>query len=286
MKKKIKSILLPFFIVINNIINHFNLNRKYIIYFDGGLGSQIISYMQLIVFENENIEYFVNKDFFNRNESDHIFKKENTYRNWQLEYFGIKSDQFQNVIKSNRLFEHNTIKKTQQLSKFIELKAKYNFSDNFPVSENTLTNIHNSGVNINQDYTAIHLRRGDFIKFSSLVISDEQFIEFLSTVKSIINNKLILISDSILSEYFIKKINALFPESDIKILIGGDEIEMHTIMRFSKILITSNSMYSLSAAMLQKKDAISIVPKYFYGAKEYYYNEVFSKIYNWSILTK
>ena len=287
MNKVVKKLLTPLFIIINNGVNNLNLNHKYLIYFDGGLGSQIISYMQIIVFENEQIQYYVNKDFFDRSKTDSIFKIENTYRKWQLEYFGIKLVDLKNTIKYNRLFQHNNHKKTLQLAKFFDLKQKsnYNFSNFFPVTQQTIINISNLGINIKKDYTAIHIRRGDFLKFSSLIIDDQKFIKFLSNVKNFLNKNIILISDSSLSDYLKNNIFLLFPDSEIKILIGGDEIEIHTIMRFSKILVTSNSMYSLSAAMLQKEGSISIVPKYFFGPNETYYNVVFSKIYDWSILT-
>jgi hypothetical protein len=286
MKKIIKDILYPFYILSNNLINNLNLNRNTIVYFDGGLGSQIMSYMQLLIFEKNKIDFSVNIDFFTRSESDQIFKEENTYRKWQLAYFSIELNRFQNVIKTKNIFTHNPKKKAKQFSKFIALKDKYNFTKYFPIADNTISNIKNTGININEDYTAIHVRRGDFIKFSSLVITDDNFIDFISTVKPILNNNIYIISDSFLSDDFLSKINNLLFGYEIKILTGGDEVEIHAIMRLSKVLITSNSMYSLSAALLQKNNSISIVPKKFFGSKEYYYNKAFSTIFDWGILSK
>ena len=57
-------------------------------------------------------------------------------------------------------------------------------------------------------------------------------------------------------------------------------------MRESDILITSNSMFSLSAALLQKAEGVSIMPKYFYGVDFKEYNKAVGTLSNWVVLAK
>jgi hypothetical protein len=59
-----------------------------------------------------------------------------------------------------------------------------------------------------------------------------------------------------------------------KMIIGGDEIFIHNLMRTCKALICSNSTFSFSAAML-KIEGVSVYPEKFYEGETAELNVLF-----------
>jgi hypothetical protein len=93
------------------------------------------------------------------------------------------------------------------------------------------------------------------------------------------------ISDSPFDEYYMNTINEIFDNHIVEFINGGDELEIHALLRGADILITSNSMYSLSAALLQKKEGLAIMPKHFYGKEFFSHNKSIQSLSNWMIFS-
>lgn len=73
-----------------------------------------------------------------------------------------------------------------------------------------------------------------------------------------------VLSDSQINADFKEKVSFLFQRA--LFLDQIDAVESHEIMRFSRVLICSNSTFSLTAAMLNKQ-ALIVLPKQWYGDK-------------------
>jgi hypothetical protein len=83
---------------------------------------------------------------------------------------------------------------------------------------------------------------------------------------------------------FINQIHEALHTKEIIFEDSGNDIEIHCLMRSAKILVTSNSMFSLSAALLRPKNLLTISPKVFYGNKYQFYNNGINSLSEWAIL--
>jgi hypothetical protein len=136
----------------------------------------------------------------------------------------------------------------------------------------------------NADYSVIHIRKGDFVKHASYLINDSSYIDLMRSLENIITKIVFIVSDEKLDIDFKNKIQLVLHTKDIIFEDSGTEIEIHCLMRSAKILVTSNSMFSLSAALLRPKTLLTITPKVFYGQMFKFYNSGINSLSEWAIL--
>ena len=256
---------------------------------DGGFGSQIICYMQYLTAREQDPSTKCDISFFLHTKSHEMFVSDVTFREWHLDYFNISLDSLKTneVRKDKYWFDTDFDDKGRQLAYFFERRIKgIEWKGIFPLAKETLLSLKGIGVDIELDYSVIHIRRGDFVKFSSLLITDNEILELILAVRPIITNKVFLISDDHFDVLFETKIQESLDGCNLSFISGGDELVMHALMRNAKILITSNSMFSLSAALLQRKGGISILPKNFFGQKYFVHNNAIKSLSKWSLLSE
>jgi hypothetical protein len=142
--------------------------------------------------------------------------------------------------------------------------------------------------NIISEYYAIHLRRGDFLTAASLTVSDEEVLALVNRIfVNFIKAPIIIFSDSKIDDNWHKTFKAL--GFDLIILCepnNTDQFLTHDLMRNAKILVTSNSTFSLSASLLSRKDQITITPMNFYsGFRDEPANRLINQLSNFSIIS-
>lgn len=271
--------------IIKFLLNLCGVTDKQTIWIDGGLGSQIISYMNFLQKSKENKNINCDVSFFLKSVDDNDFKEKLTYRSWKLDYFDIDLLSFKNQKSNFRLRPNTKIQGEIMEEFFSKFEKNDSWQDLFPIRVET-TDLINSKYDVsNSKYTAIHVRKGDFLKFASLNIHNSEMFKILLSLKNIFNKKIFLVSDSPFDEYYMNTIYEIFDNHIVEFINGGDELEIHALLRGADILITSNSMYSLSAALLQKKEGLAIMPKHFYGKEFFSHNKSIQSLSNWMIFS-
>lgn len=253
---------------------------------DGGFGSQIIGYMQFIAERKINPNFDCDVSFFEIPPTHPMFLKDVTFRVWKLDYFNIQISELSKISSKKYWFLPNLEDQGIRLQLFLKLQySNFNWDAIFPIKDDTYLELKKIGVNSNESYTAIHIRKGDFLKFSSLNISDDNLLQFLGTIRSFIKGKIFIVSDDNFDDNYKTSICSVLNNWDIVYISGGDEITIHSLLRSSDLLITANSMFSLTAALLQKKGGLSILPKQFFGDDFIFHNKAINELSQWVILS-
>ncbi len=233
--------------------------------YTGGLGNQILSLLaqKHLEFIGANVtgkfNYFLDKKY-----RESLLKKSLSVYNWELEnYMDLSLDMLINETTSKA----KSIEISDGLFKlYLAMEgAKNNFIVNsikfkdYPINSQ-------DWINIDLPYTCIHLRRGDYLKVASHIVSTKELINVSSNFTNICNS-LVVISDSELNELDKELIYNVGYKKIIPV-ISGNPLEAHHLMRKSTVLITSNSQFSFSAAIFSS--AIVLIPKKWYSGIRHY----------------
>tara|TARA_B100000579_G_C22748090_1_gene812605 strand:- start:79 stop:903 length:825 start_codon:yes stop_codon:yes gene_type:complete len=261
--------------IFDKIINEFYINKikKYeniSVTFSGGLGNQILSLLAYKYLQQSGRNISADLSYFeDKNYQEKLKKKNLSVFNWELDkYADIKLKDFSKPRNKYRksLF---TIKDgyaklffSLQSSKNSDLIESIGFVDS-----NTYLPNHISGL---EKYICVHIRKGDYLKVASHLIKSQELINIAIKFSNVIEN-LVILSDGNLESHVQYELNRS-SFKNINILVGGDPTVAHSIMRSSKLLICTNSQFSLSAGIIEKMPIL--LPKKWYGFGKNYFLEL------------
>jgi len=114
---------------------------------------------------------------------------------------------------------------------------------------------------LGEPFCCIHIRRGDYKNVASYLVSDEDFLLIAKKI-SILEN-LVVLSDDEISFHLKSKLRKLY--KTVHFLEDISFQEAHVIMRHAKILVCSNSTFSLTAGLLNYQDPLIIIPTQWFG---------------------
>lgn len=244
---------------------------------EGGLGAQIFGamlYDHLREFDPSD-SVFADLTYFERtsfvagdNEGISIFK-------WDLDYYGISKNVFNIEIpkKPNFLQRHlfgqvkpvylfdGTIERTKLLG---EVWNK-NWDSRFPILS---SDVDKASEILGDDLTTVvvHLRRGDYLNVASHVVSDECVLNLLKKISHFDIRKVIFLSDSPVDlTYYEKHLPSI---KKFETFISENIFLTHALLRLGRIVVTSNSQFSLSAAILNKSGLVFMPRKWYSGSAE------------------
>ena len=263
------------------------------IYFEGGLGSQILSYI----------------DFANnprRVDLSYFRFPPNTYQDgpdvwsWELDTYGIYLESFKDYEKLERynpwvmrrpttMDSVNHILKQEKQKKQRTIWSSDKIKRLFPIDENALSSICKKYEIEIDKTTIIHIRRGDYERVASRLVEYWEYEDLLKSFSPIIEKNLLFISDSELPSEVKQNFIDSFPDRATK-FFSSHEISTqraHDIMRKSKVLITANSTFSISAGLLSDEDTIVLSPiEFFGGDKGYLQSRIFNRYGNFIVMQK
>lgn len=261
------------------------------VFFEGGLGSQLLA---LIEYQAKNKIFgrsvFADTSYFHTSQQ----KKGslNLKRPWRITAYGYPIDYFlrENAqvstfasTKSSRV----TVKEHAQF--LLENHVFSTFNPNeitFPY--NYLGNRVKTLISQQEQFGAIHLRRGDFRQVASHLVSLTEVIDKIRELKDILPPLSFLFTDSKFNLVNRARIKALFKGLRKELQIVDDhrfnDIEVHSIMRKSCFLIAGNSTFSFSAALLNGQPNAKIyVPKVFNSDEASAMNTVYASVTKFSV---
>ena len=240
-------------------------NAPVMIKFEGGMGNQLLNAALYFYLENSGKKVYADLSYFEK--ETHVAevgrKGEISHWPWQLSEFGIMQSEFQRLEPPIKLkkSEVNLLDDGNKLQMVLNALKKDDIRRRFKIDENIeyiLPNFQKF------DYLCIHIRRGDYVNVASHLVSDEQFIQQAKKFSGLISNAVIL-SDSPISN----EMRHAFTDHYTKILFldNTDAMSAHKIMRLSRILVCSNSQFSMIGAALNPK-ALVLLPMQWLGKGE------------------
>jgi len=234
-----------------------------VVVFAGGMGTQIIQAAVYFSMKNAGHPVFADLSYFNTEARMAEIGKAGqlTHWFWQLEQFGLPQTSFDKAPELNK--RNADILRDGPIMLELGLKALAQ-----PNIRAVFKNVAGVGGILPEEvlggFLCIHIRRGDYVNVASHLISDGEFIGLVRKFSGLINHAVIL-SDSPIESGFRDAVSPHFKTTSF--LDNIDPYTSHRIMRYARILICSNSTFSLTAAALNP-DALVIIPKQWFGEKD------------------
>ncbi len=271
-----------------NFLLIFSRYDENLIIFDGGLGSQILSYYQYEYLLRKghrpqvNIKYYI--------ETEEKLDSNLERRQWALDRYGISLDKFKedpaSITESYMKIPTNLL--TRKHINYFEKFYSLDLREKLPTSTKEI----NKYLKMHQvfsEYYAIHIRGGDYYTAASLMVPEEDILRLINKLfPNFVRQPIFVFSDSEIKDSIVE---ILKHHGYSKIILCGpntiDQFITHDLMRNAKILITSNSTFSLSAGLLAKDTQLTLVPMKFYsGYRDAPANLLINELSNFSLLSR
>lgn len=245
------------------IIHIFNrqpkINDPIVVTFTGGMGAQIISAAIYFYFKDKGRSVYADLSYFNKAAQVARVgnKGEVSHWPWQLNAFGLSMDSFVTLPSFNKK-SVNLIEDGPEKSRLaMEALRNSAVQERFAINCSCLREFQLDSIN----YLCIHVRRGDYVNVASHLVSDNEFFRIAQQFKGLTPH-LVVVSDSPIPSDFRAKISDGFESANF--LDNIDALTTHCVMRSARILVCSNSQFSLIAALLNKNGLI-VLPKQWFG---------------------
>ena len=238
-------------------------NKPAVVTFTGGMGAQIISAAIYFSMKNEGSPVYADLSYFEKPESVAVVGKAGdcSHWSWQLKPFGLS---FESFITSSGLNKRNAnlLKDgPRKLELGLKALAQPEVQKSFEISASI------NGVlsaQFEDDFLCVHVRRGDYVNVASHLVADSEFISLSKKFAGLIST-IVVLSDSPIDENFRNALSSNFKV--VSFMDNTDAYTAHCIMRKARVLICSNSQFSLVAAALNNS-ALVLVPKQWFGGKD------------------
>jgi Glycosyl transferase family 11 len=269
--------------------------RRLVVPIEGGLGAQILGVVLVDSLrersrKNNIEEPFVDLSYFSI--SPDAFPGLSIY-GWQLNYYGIARSEFENVppprkkSRIRRLFGSGpkwlidgSIERQEILMTALT-ETGSRIVSRFPISEAHMEKTSEFLLDIGPDHCVVHLRRGDYLNVASHVVADQDLLPIVRRLIQTGIRSFLFISDSAVDLEFFR--SHLPSAIRLEYIVGGDLYFSHALMRRAKVLVTSNSQFSLSAALLNPQ-GFRLMPKVWFSGRHANLNEYLPKLSDWLII--
>jgi Glycosyl transferase family 11 len=238
-------------------------NLPVVIVFAGGMGTQILQAATYFYYKNQGLQVFADLSYFDRplNLAKEGEVGQLTHWHWQLDQYNLQKNTFDIspcfkkgasdvIVDGQRMLEIG-------LSALVDPDINKKFQCDVAI-ESILNGI------AKNSYLCLHIRRGDYVNVASHLISDNDFLVLIKKFSKL-TSSLVTISDSVIQNEFRRQASTLF--ENVLFLDNIDAYESHQIMRHARILVCSNSTFSLTAAALNSQ-ALIVLPKKWFGDKD------------------
>jgi hypothetical protein len=262
--KLIFSITQPLRFLTSKFQSKLNLIDFDTVYFEGGLGSQILSYILFSYKKERNEKVVCDLTYFKNNVVDSLRENKASLWSYKLDNYGILLTDLPGKNKKNRVKLKPKFIPLDFLSidKDVLNKVKSEIKLN---TENLGAYLKKHNLKVDDQYGVIHLRRGDYLFVASHLITELQVIKLISKISDFLPEKVFIASDgeinaSLFDWFKVNKPNIQVVQTENEI----DPFVLHDLMRNSRLLVAANSTYSFSAALLSSEKTLSFIPQIFY----------------------
>jgi hypothetical protein len=186
------------------ILTKLHLIDRHTIYFEGGLGSQILSFIEFQEkINNLDKPVSVNLDYFLGISSDYTDETSLSKWSWKLNHYGIDLSMFEQENFYKKLFKKYLLARSNSISEvfynFRESK-KQQYENLFPINKiATSTYLESIVGSKNVEYCVIHIRRGDYLNIAAKVIAVDELTRLIQKIKHLLPRIILISSDSYLT---------------------------------------------------------------------------------------
>jgi len=253
------------------LMTKLHLIDRHTIYFEGGLGSQILSFIEFQEkTKNSDKPVSVNLDYFSGISSDYTNEAGLSMWSWKLNYYGINQSIFEQENFYKKLAKKYLLVRSNDISEIF-----YNFRETrkqkyeilFPINKIAISAYLESIVGSkNIEYCVAHIRRGDYLNIAAKVITVDELTRLIQKIKNLLPKIILISSDSYLTLLEKEKLADCLPGFTYKYIEPSESpFLVHDLMRNSKVLIASNSTFSFSAGLLANDDCLVFFPTKCFG---------------------
>lgn len=234
-----------------------------VVTFTGGMGAQMISAAIYFSMKNSGQAVYADLTYFDKPENVAVAGNPGdcSHWSWQLDKFGLTPLSFEtspNLTKKNSKILHDGPEKLGLGLNALVQPEIQNYFRIPPGVEDILPREFAKG------FLCMHVRRGDYVNVASHLVADSEFINLARKLTGLTDN-LVVISDSPISPEFRNSVSSNFKH--VSFQDNTDAFIAHRIMRNARILICSNSQFSLIAALLNPQ-ALVLIPKQWFGEND------------------
>ena len=240
-----------------------------LVFIEGGLGSQILNVLRFWNLQEVNTGQNVKCDlsYFKYTDRSNLW-------NWELGRYGIDLNQvarFESKSKLNKYREKFDYLNLNELNSNYWRTIRNKYIDRFSFPRELILEDLNRELKQKNlgDYCAIHIRRGDYLSVASKLVQFDEYLEVTSKIVGLLPQNIVLVSDSPISVHVISEFENILPERKVFTLDNPslDPYFIHCTLRMAKVLITGNSTFSFSAALLGDDNQVSLSPNQFHSGK-------------------
>lgn len=234
-----------------------------IVVFAGGMGTQIIQAAAYFWLKQAGYQVSADLSYFDveARMSQVGEKGRATHWFWQLDQYGLTRDSFEPASAEGKAKAFMLRDGPEMMQLGLRALAETRIQERFrPRDPGALQR----PAVADQPFLCIHVRRGDYVNVASHLVSDEEFLQLGQKFSGLVGHA-VLLSDSPFEADFKQKMGQLF--KSVSYLDQLDPYSSHWLMRQARILVCSNSTYSLTAALLNPK-ALVVMPKRWFGPND------------------
>jgi hypothetical protein len=240
---------------------------------EGGLGSQILTYIQFRERHLSNAKVKCNLEYFDIPEGKKT--KNLSYWKWELSSYGISRDSLSTYSKNFTKLQR-VINESKQLPGY-EFLASWSaetgkkYKAIFPVDLEKTNEIREKILGgRSEGYLVVHIRRGDYLYVASHLVTIQTYLRFIMQNRNELPNKIVFSSDSEFSHDDKEIISNALNDFSIYFLDNDTYTgkEIHDFMRLASHLICANSTFSFSAGLLASESSKVYFPVQFQKSGE------------------
>ena len=229
----------------------------------GGMGAQIISAAIYFLLRNEGRAVYADFSYFDRTERIASVGNlgEVSHWSWQLEPFGLMRGSFETAPGLSKRDVDLIEDGSEKIALGLHALRQPGVQKHFAIVKG-VDDILPAGFS--SGYICLHVRRGDYVNVASHLVADYEFIELAGKFTGLVRY-LAVVSDSPIDEPFRQAASLGYEQAVF--MDNIDAFTSHRIMRNARILICSNSQFSLVAALLNPQ-ALVVLPKHWFGQND------------------
>lgn len=234
-----------------------------VVSFSGGMGAQIISAGIYFSKRQAGEPVYADLSYFDTPESVARVGKPGdcSHWAWQLTPFGLQLEAFE-VAPQAMLAEANLLHDgPRKMELGLEALARPQVQQHFALPDGSGDTLPAAFLD---GYLCIHVRRGDYVNVASHLMPDEVFVRIAAKFAGLTPHVAVL-SDSPISSALRTSLSTYYQGAVF--LDNTDAFTAHRIMRGARILVCSNSQFSLIAAMLNSR-ALVVMPKQWFDGND------------------
>lgn len=254
------------------------------VYIEGGLGSQILAVMQYLTLNRISPNAILDASYFSPRK-----KPTGTATwGWELSEYGIPVPVQENRILTRVKYASRprTIPASNLNLEVWREISDTRFNAIFPLHQSTDELLQELNIDRSLEYAAIHIRRGDYLTVSSKLLQLEDFGRIIENMSGFFQRRVLVFSDDSFTTSDKELIEKYCP-GEVTFISGMNQHAVHGAMRLASVLLTSNSTYSLTAALLSEHPSpIIISPTQFFSDKERDINILIQQLSKWMLVVR